>query len=289
MPGTFADSWKLTKTSFRLIAEDRALLVYPVVAGVSIVGVFALFLLGALVLLPGISSGGNSAQVADLLGFLLFVGVYFLATFVSVYCTAALIGAATLKLNGQQPTAADGWRVARSRLPQLLAWAVITATVGLIIQLIASRVRGIGGMLIAGVGGASWSLIAYFAIPVVMYEDQGAWASLKRSGHLFIATFGRSLVTNFVLGLILAAGIVGAVLLGIVGLFLWAGGSVALGVILIVAAVVLAVVVALLGAAAEGVLRAALYRYAITGKIDPDLLPAAYQTGAPRPYGAPLP
>src|SRR5580658_2180468 len=192
MPGTFADSWKLTKTSFRLIAEDRALLVYPVVAGVSIVGVFALFLLGALVLLPGISSGGNSAQVADLLGFLLFVGVYFLATFVSVYCTAALIGAATLKLNGQQPTAADGWRVARSRLPQLLAWAVITATVGLIIQLIASRVRGIGGMLIAGVGGASWSLITYFAIPVVVYEDLSAWDALKRSGHLFLSTFGRS-------------------------------------------------------------------------------------------------
>jgi hypothetical protein len=289
MPGTFSDSWKLTKTSFRIIAEDRALLVFPVVAGLSILGVFALFLLGALVLLPGVENGGNAVQVDYFLGFLLFVAVYFIATFISVYCTAALIGAATLKLNGQQPTAADGWRVARARLSRLLAWAIITATVGLLIQLIASRVRGIGGMLIAGVGGASWSLITYFAIPVVMYEDQSAWASLKRSGHLFLTTFGRSLVTNLVLGLILGAGIVGAVLLGVAGLLLWAGGSVALGVILVVVAVTLVVLVALIGAAAEGIVRAALYRYATTGKIDPDLLPAAYRPGMARPFNAPLP
>jgi Family of unknown function (DUF6159) len=289
MPGTFSDSWKLTKTSFRLIAEDRALLVFPVVAGVSILGVFALFLLGALVLLPGIEGGGSTVQVDYLLGFLLFVAVYFVSTFISVYCTAALIGAATMKLNGQQPTAADGWRVARTRLARLLAWAVITATVGLIIQLIASRVRGIGGLLIAGIGGASWSLITYFAIPVVMYEDLAAWASLKRSGQLFISAFGRSLVTNLVLSLILGAGLVGAVLLGVAGLFVWAGGSVVLGVILVVGGVTLAVLVALIGAAAEGVLRAALYRYATTGRIDPGLLPAAYQPGMPGSTNAPLP
>jgi hypothetical protein len=289
LPGTFSDSWKLTKTSFRLIAEDRALLVFPVVAGISIIAVFALFLVGAFVLLPGLSNGGGSTQVDYFLGFLLFVAVYFVATFISVYCTAALIGAATLKLNGQQPAAADGWRVARSRMARLLTWALITATVGLVIQLIASRVRGIGGMLIAGVGGASWSLITYFAIPVVVYEDLSAWDALKRSGHLFLSTFGRSLVTNLVLSLILGAGVIGGVILGIAGLVLWAGGSAVLGILLVVVGITLVVLVVLIGSAAEGVLRAALYRYAMTGKIDPDLLPAAYQTGIPRPTGAPLP
>jgi hypothetical protein len=288
MPGTFSDSWKLTKTSFRLISEDRALLVFPVAAGLSIVGVLALFLLGALWLLPYVLAGGSSATLYELLGVGLFVVTYFLSTFISVYATAALIGAATLKLNGQQPTAADGWRVARSRIGRLALWALITATVGLVIQVISSRVQGIGGLLIGVVGGATWSVTTYFMIPVVIYEEQTAWKSLTRSTHLFISTFGRSLVTNLVIGLIIGGGIVAAVLLGIGGLFLLVSGSAVLGVTLIVLGVAIGVVVALIGAAAEGVLRAALYRYATTGKIDPDLLPAAYRYGGKGSF-APLP
>ena len=288
MAGTFSDSWKLTKTSFRLIAEDRALLVFPVVGGISIVGVFALFLVGALLLLPNALSGGTASQPFVLLAVVLFVAVYFVTTFISVYCTAALIGAATLKLNGQQPTAADGWRVARARLPRLLVWSMVSATLGLVIQIIASRVRGIAGVLIAGIGGAAWSVATYFMVPILVYEDQGAWASLKRSAHLFVSTFGRSLVTNLVLGLIVGARIFAAVVLGIIGIFVFAGGSAVLGLVLIVVAVLVAVMVGLIGATAEGVLRAALYRYATTGKIDPDLLPQAYRAYGPASGGSPL-
>jgi len=289
MPGTFSDSWKLTKTSFRLVAEDRALLVFPVVGGLSIVGVFALFLFGALALLPSVLSGGGPTPPVVVLGVALFLVAYFASSIISVYCTAALVGAATLKLIGQQPTASDGWRIARSKLPRLLAWAVITATVRLAIQVIASRVRGIAGLLIAGIGGASWSVATYFMIPVLVYEDQGAWTSLRRSAHLFVSNFGRSLVTNLVMGLLVGAGIVAAVFLGIAGILVLAGGAVALGLVLIVGTLVIGVLVGLIGATAEGVLRAALYRYATTGKVDPDLLPPAYRTVSASPVGAPLP
>jgi hypothetical protein len=288
MPGTFSDSWKLTKTSFRLIAEDRALLVFPVVAGLSILGVLGLFLLGALWLLPFVLVGGSAATPYEAVGVVLFLAAYFAGSFISVYASAALVGAATLKLNGQQPTAADGWRIARSRLRRLAVWALLTATVGLAIQLVASRVQGIGGLVIASVGGAAWSVTTYFMIPVVIYENQNAWPSLRRSGHLFVSNFGRSLVTNLVINLLIGAGILAAVLLGIAGVFVFLGGSSVLGVILIVAAVAAAVVVALIGAAAEGVLRAALYRYATTGKIDEDLLPGAYRLPGTGP-AAPLP
>jgi len=49
------------------------------------------------------------------------------------------------------------------------------------------------------------------------------------------------------------------------------------------------VVVGLVGAAAEGVLRAALYRFAITRKIDPDLLPPAYRVRGTGPADTRLP
>lgn len=280
MPGTFSDSWKLTKTAFGLIREDRALLIFPLVAGLSILGVLGLLALGMFwLILPPLASGTLSNAYAAL-GVALFLLAYFAMAFLSIYCTAALVGAATLKLNGQQPTAADGWRVARSRVGRLLAWAILSATVGLLIQAISSRVRGVGGVLIAGIGGASWAVVTYFIIPVIIYEDQGAWRSLSRSGKLFISTFGRSIVSNVVVGLIIAAGLFAGVVLVVVGALLL-GTSLYLGIGVIVLGLAIGAVVVLVGSAAEGILRAALYRYATTGKIVPDLLPSAYAIPPP--------
>ncbi len=288
MPGTFSDSWKLTKTAFRLIAEDRALLVFPLVGGLAILAVLVLFVVGTFFLFPQVLSGGaTTADDAAVVG--LFVVTYFVCSFVSVYATAGLVGAATQKLEGRQPTAADGWRVARGRLGRLVAWSLVTATVGLVIQLIASRVRGIAGSLIGLAGGAAWSVVTYFIIPVLLYEETATWPSLKRSGHLFISNFGRTLVSNVVVGLIVGLGVFAAFVLGILGIWSLVGGATVVGVGLIAAALAVGAVFALIGSAAEGILRAALYRYATTGKIDPDLLPNGYRLPPGGPSNAPLP
>jgi hypothetical protein len=286
MVGTFSDSWKLTKTAFRLIRQDRALLVFPLIAGLAILGVLAVFIVGVLAISP-FAFHGNATYEA--LAVLMFLGVYFVCSFISIYATAALVGAATLKLNGQQPTAADGWRIARSKIGKLLLWSLITATVGLAIQAISRRIGGIAGLLVGAAAGASWSILTYFMIPVLIYENDGAWASLKRSGHLFVSTFGRSIVSNIVVGLIIAAGIFGAVVLAIVGFVLLLQGSTILGVVLIGLAVAFGTILLLIGSAAEGILRAALYRYATTGKIDPDLMPNAYQVSMKVTPAPPLP
>jgi len=283
MPGTFSDSWKLTKTSFRLIREDRALLVFPLVAGLSILGIIVLLLFGEFWVYSSALASGSTSGATDAAGIGLFLVAYFPMVFLSVYCTAALVAAATLKLSGQQPTAADGWKAARARLGRLVLWAVLTATVGLVIQAVASRLRGIAGAIIGAVGGVTWGVVTYFMIPVLLYEDQRPWPALKRSAHLFTSTFGRSLVSNLVLGLILGLGIVAAVVLVIVGIFVAAGGALVLGLALVGVGLAIGVMVALIGATAEGILRAALYRYATTGQIDPTLLPTAYRNANPLP------
>jgi hypothetical protein len=281
MPGTFSDSWKLTKSSFRMIREDRALLVFPLVGGLAALGVIALLLLGIFFLIVPLGTVTGYSNTTYLAGLALFLAAYVSMAFVSVYCTAALVGAATLKLNGQSPTAADGWKVARSRLGRLVVWSLLTATVGLVIQLVASRVRGIGGLLIGAVGGASWAVITYFMIPVLLYENERPWPALKRSGHLFVSSFGRTLVSNLALGLLIAAGVIVAVVVGIAGIVLLVGGPALVGIVLIGVALAIAIGVVLLGSAAEGILRAALYRYATTGQIDPGLMPAKYASQPP--------
>jgi uncharacterized protein DUF6159 len=289
MTGTFADSWRLTKTSFRMIGQDRALLVFPLVAGLSAIGVIVLLLLGEYFLVLPLGTSSGFAGPVYALGVVLFVAAYAAMAFLSVYCTAALIGAATMKLNGQQPTTTDGWRIARAHLRRLVVWSLLTATVGLLIQMVASRARGIAGLLIGAVGGATWAVVTYFMIPVLLYENERPWPALKRSAHLFTSTFGRTIVSNLALGLLIGLGIVAAVALGLVGLFLWVGGAVLVGLALVGGALAIGVVAALFGAAAEGILRAALYRYATTGRIEPDLWPAAYGASAGRAPPAPLP
>ena len=283
MAGTFSDSWRLTKISFGLIFQDRALLVFPLVAGLSGLAVLALFALGTYFLAPLLLIGGNLTTSYEVVGIVLFLVAYFTTTFITVYATAALIGAATLKLHGQQPTAADGWKVARANLSKLLLWALITATVGLLIQLISARLKGAAGLIVGGVAGATWAIATYFVIPVLLYEQLTPWKSLGRSAKMFMSTFGRTLVTNLVLGLLIAGGVILAIVLGVIGLYLLFSGAVVVGISLAVSGLAVGILMVLLGTTAEGILRAALYRYATTGKIDLDLMPQAYRLSTTGP------
>lgn len=277
MAGTFSDSWRLTKISFGLIFQDSALLVFPLVAGLSALAVLALFAFGTYFLAPLLLIGGNLTTSYEVVGIVLFLVAYFSTTVISVYATAALVGAATLKLQGQQPTAADGWKIARANLPKLLIWALIAATVGVLIQLVSSRLRGATGLIVGGIAGATWAIATYFVIPVLLYERLSPWQSLGRSAKMFMNTFGRTLVTNIVLGLLIAGGVILAVVLGFFGLYLIVSGAAIVGITLALSGLAVGVLMVLLGTTAEGVLRAALYRYATTGKIELDLMPQAYR------------
>lgn len=284
MAGTFADSWRITRRAFGIIGETPGMLVFPLVAGATSIAAFLLFVAGTfwlpeLLFAANPSSGLSSAQQGTALA--LFVLAYFVSTFAATYTTAALTGVAMLRLSGQPATPADGWRIARQNLRRLLLWSLIAATVGIAIQILASRFKGIAGLLVRAAAGASWGIVTYFMIPVLLYEREGAWGSLRRSAGLFVDTFGRTLVTNLVVGLLVGVGLFGAIVLGIAGLFLLLSGSLLVGLLLIAAGVSLAVILSLIGSAAEGIVRAALYRYATTGQVDPAWIPAAYRGASP--------
>jgi MFS family permease len=285
--GTFGDSWKLTKTAFRLIREDKALLAIPAVAVGAFIGILAMFALGFLTLIfYGPLSGTTLMVTLAILGLV----AYFLLWFVSVYFSAALVGAATIKLNGGQPTLGDGLKVARANLGKLLLWALIAGTVGLIIQAIASRFRGLPALLIGFAAEAAWGVATYFIIPTILYENFGAWGSLKHSAGTYFHNFGRTMISNLALTLLVALPVIGAVILGVVGAhFLFIPGYLVLGVVLVIAALAIGIVALLVASAAEGILVAALYRYAKTGKIEEDLVHPNFVGALPSSGPRPLP
>jgi hypothetical protein len=130
---------------------------------------------------------------------------YFLCTFVVIFCNAALIACAMQSFAGQPPTIGSGFAAAGKRLPQILGWSLVAATVGVILQALQSLLTeklGFFGELLSGLFGAVWSVATYFVVPVLVTEGVGPVKAVKRSSGILRRTWGESLAGSGGLGLI---------------------------------------------------------------------------------------
>lgn len=258
--GRISTGWQLTKTSLRVLRADKELLVFPLISGLALLLLLGAFIGGMFFTVGfGAAFGGSSTW----LSVVLMIIYYIVSFFVGFFFNAAIIGAATIRLNGGNPTLADGLRIARENVGRIFLWAVFAATVAMILRAIQERL-GFVGRIIIGFVGIAWSLATFFVVPVLIYEKLGPWAAVKRSAHIFKSTWGETIVGGFSMGAIFA-------LLGLAGLLAPILGFVIGGVIgLLVGLVVVVVYWILLGlvaSAANSILIAALYRYATTGKV----------------------
>jgi hypothetical protein len=190
--------------------------------------------------------------------YVLAFGFYFVTYFISIYFNAAVVGAAMKRLEGGDPTLADGLRAASSKLGKIAGWAAVAATVGLILRSLEERAGFLGRIAIAIVG-AAWSAITFFVVPVLLFEEAGVGEGLKRSGRLFKERWGEQFTGTVGIGLamFLIALPVIAVAALLYAVTPWLG--IAFGVLAIG-------LLAAVGSALSGVFNAALYRYATKGE-----------------------
>ena len=246
--------FRLLGASWQVLKADRELLILPLISFVAIAIVAATFA-GVDFGVGGFLDKGTEPGLVD---YLLLGGFYFAAYFVSIFFNAAVVGAATIRLSGGDPTVRDGLRLASSKLGKIAGWAAVSATVGIILRSLEERAGFLGRIVIAIVG-AAWSAITFFVVPVLLYEPVGVIEGVKRSGSLFKERWGEQFTGNVSIGL--------AMFLLAIPVALIAAGigmlSVTLGIV--VGAVGLGILAAG-GAALTGVFNAALYRYATTGE-----------------------
>ncbi len=249
--------WQLTKVSLGVLRREKGLILLPFLSLLMTGAAWVLFFVSIFFVSPPADAFGS---------WLFYVGlavVYFVTFFVSIYFNAAVMGAAMIRLNGGDPTISDGLKVASENVRRIAGWALLTATVGLILRLISER-SGILGRIVVGVAGAAWGIVTYLVVPVLIFEKIGPWAAVKRSGSLLKQTWGEAAGGYFTLGAIF-------VLLALPGLLLILLGAVFGGLPgLLVAgaiAVVYWLILGLVGAAAQSILVTALYRYATTGEL----------------------
>jgi hypothetical protein len=275
--GTMDRTWRLYKESFNVLSADIEILLFPVMSAVAAIAVAASFFIplyrfGAF---AAIHSGTAKWDTyATLLPW------YYFNFFVVIFFNAALVGCASIRLSGGDPTVGDGLRIAAGRIHRILAWTLIATTVGLVLQSLRNRRSLLGGLLGSALG-LGWTLITYLIVPVIVVENLNMTNSIHRSAELFRKNWGEQVAGSFGFGLLnlllLLPGLALAALL-------WQVDRPA-GIIL---GVVYTLILAVVTSAVRGVFTAALYRYATTGQapqgFSADLIQDSLKRGSPREW-----
>jgi uncharacterized protein DUF6159 len=263
--GKFARSWALTKASMGILRSDKELLVFPLVSAITVILVALSFFLPmfGLGLFDQLDRSGTGASPV----FYVCVFAFYLAQyFVMFFFNSALVGAAMMRLDGGDPTVADGLRIARGKWRQILGYAAIAATVGMALRAVEQR-AGFIGRIVVGLIGVAWTLATFLTVPVLVARDIGPIDAVKESAELLKRTWGENLIGNGGLGLVLGLLNVGMIALGAMLAVALAGeGLAALAVLAVVIAGLVVLAIALIQAALTGIYSAALYRYAVDGQ-----------------------
>jgi hypothetical protein len=273
--GRIQRSWLLAKASWAVLSADRELLVFPAISFAALVVVLITFIPVAIAGRLFDLDTRQYSPAAIVVGFLFYVVSYT----VSFYFNTALVGAAMIRLNGGDPTVSDGLRIARSRLPQIIGFALIAATVGMVLRAISER-AGIIGQIIVGLIGLAWSILTFLVVPVLAAEGVGPITAIKRSGELLRRTWGEQIIGGGGIGLVFGLVTMLVIVLGVILAIVLAAVSGWLAAIVVVATILGVGAIALVGSALGGIYTASLYRYATTGEagaFGTDAMSAAFQ------------
>ncbi|MFT5050885.1 MAG: hypothetical protein ACI8QZ_002291 [Chlamydiales bacterium] len=255
--GRIARSWRLLEQSYGMLKQDRELMLLPLISLVAIGAVLLSFVLG----MSGLGLIGGESVEAESPVFGVAAFAYYVITYtIAIFFQAAVIAGATERMRGGDPTVRSSIAAAYERLPVIVVYGLIAATVGMLIRSVQERSEMVG-RIVMGLIGMVWSLAVFYMVPVLVLEREGVGPSFKRSWAVFKRTWGETVVGSFGFGWI-------GVMLGI---------PIVLVAILLmkIGLPLLAIVIGGLGGAAlglflstlQGIWVASLYRYATEGEV----------------------
>jgi Family of unknown function (DUF6159) len=249
--------WELTKKAWGVVRSHPGLAKLPLTGGV--LALVAVIIFGG----PGVALISIDNTGTKVLGGVLVVIAAYLASFAVIYYNVALASGADQALRGSEPDIAAAKAVARSRIGVIAKWAAVSAAISILMSVLRDR-AGAAGNIVAGIGGAIWSLITFLVVPVLAFENIGPVEAIKRSAHLFRQRWGQQVTGNVVIGGIAGLAVFLGVLIAALGVVIMAAGdaaTIAIGAVLFLIGLVAAIAGAVFGGATRGVFGVALYHY----------------------------
>ncbi len=184
--------WRMFKVSFSILMEDKKLMAFPTLSALFsvllLIGFIAPFAAAGLLSL-------SSETIGSILLYVVLFFYYLCTSFLAVFFNVALVHSIKSKLAGRPDTLGASLGFAASRFSVILQWAIISAVVGIILRAIerAGGRNAVGRIiagLVAGILGVAWSILTFFVIPVLVYENLGVVDTLKKSAGTFKKTWG---------------------------------------------------------------------------------------------------
>ena len=258
-----SNSWELFKASANVLWSDKALMIFPIISAVGTVIVTATFMLPLFAANLFDAALSGRAEIFGLVVLFLFYVVQYLVIF---FANTALVGAALMRLRGGHPTVADGFSVAIDHFWAIFGYALIAATVGMLLKAFSRRRNGLGRM-VASLLGFGWTIATFLVVPVLAVENVGPVEAIKRSVALLKKTWGEEVAGQLGLGVIF--GVAGFMVM-VVGIFATIAAasitnSLALPIGIALLFVLALVLLGLVNSALTGIYTAAVYNYAVEG------------------------
>ncbi len=257
-----SNSWELVKASAEVLMADKELIIYPIVSSIALLLVSVSF---AVPIFLSNALDSILAGQAQVFGFLVLFAFYLVQYFVIIFSNTALVGATMIRLDGGDPTLADGFRIAWERIGTIFGYALLSATVGMILRWLSER-NNVLSRIAASFVGLAWNLATFLAVPILVVEDVGPLEAVKRSAGLLKRTWGEQIVGNFSISLVFGLITFAVILLDILVVAVAVSANM---IWLIVAVVVLSVLffmgLSLLSSTLSGIYTAAVYQYAMGG------------------------
>ena len=278
----FERSWRIMKASWDLLRQDKEILLFPVLSGLSLFLILLSFAV-PVIALGGVEPVHRIARHNGAVGNLVVLFAFYLINyFVILFFNTAIVACATIRMRGGNPTVGDGLHAASTRLFEIAGWAVVSASVGMLLRTIEERSRLVG-RIVAGLLGMAWGITSYLVIPILVNERKGPMEAFRESARLIKKTWGEELIGGFSFGLIFFALSLPAVLLIAAGV---ASGKGFLAIGFVAVAVIYVIALSVVQAALQGIFQAALYQYAKKGETPPGFdREVLYEAITPRAFG----
>ncbi|MCP3984076.1 MAG: hypothetical protein GY723_06785 [bacterium] len=252
-----SNGWQLGKQSLAVVWGDKTLALFPAISGIASMATIAAFYFGI-----GPETIQRWLEVQNhtgefpLIGIALTFLLYLVLSAVTVYFNVALVGAASLSIDGRDTTLGDGITAANALLGPILAWSAISGTVGLLLSAIENNENA--GRFVRSILGVVWTAITYFVLPIMVFERQGPFSSIGRSIKLMKGSWGENVGAQFSLGWFFFLFALPVVIL----FFLSGGPGGTMAAALVPLGIVYLLALAILNQAAKSVLTIVLYRFA---------------------------
>ncbi len=266
--GSFQRSWELTKQSWKVLRDNPSLIWFPIVSSVSAILLSATFFL-PLYAAIGLKNVEHPPTYAYPVIFL-----YYLVSYcVIVFFNAGLVYCANESLHGRPTSFGDGVNASLRRLGAILGWALVAATIGMILRLLSERLGFIGQIVVALLGGA-WNIVTFFAVPILVLDGVGPLQAVRGSWETIKKTWGETLIGNAGVGLAL-------MLLALWPIVPFIAVCFTANAVLIVGSLAVMLIywcmLGAVGSSMSGIYSVAVFSYARTGSVPSGFSPEAIQ------------